>query len=223
MTAADHVERIARAVSEFFEDQWFDRSRNVSTSSNVSLQAAGIVAENFEDSEYYQPARPAHIRRALHDMPVKDVSDLSYIDLGSGKGRTLFIAAELPFRQITGVEFSPLLHEKACANIRRFRPWKPWNHWKRGCRQIASLHQNAKDFVFPDGKMVLYLFNPFGSATMQHVIENLEASLKRHPRHVIVVLLWPRCGDQFAAVKGMHLRRQTRQYQIFEVNPSANT
>lgn len=212
MKACYYVERIIRAVVEFCEDQWFDLSRNVHTSGNVSLQTAGIPAQEFQDSEFYQPARPAHIRQALRETSVQDLSGFSYVDLGSGKGRTLFIAAEFPFKQITGVEFSRVLHEEACANVSCFRSWK------RGCRDITTLHGNAKDFAFPESKMVLYLFNPFGSATMKHVLNNLETSLKRHPRHTIVVLLWPRCQDQVAEVDGMRLRRKTSQYQIFEAH-----
>ena len=210
MNTRDNLRRIVRVTGEFFEDQWFDRSRNIRTSGDTSLQAAGIAPEDFQDSEFYVPARPRHIRQALHDMPVQDVTGFSFVDLGSGKGRTLFVAAELPFQQIIGVEFSRRLHEQACANIRTFRPRT------QGCSRIVSLHKNAKDFTFPESNMVLYLFNPFGSETMQHVLNNLQASLNRHPSHVIVILLWPRCGDQFAAIDGMHLRRETRQYQIFE-------
>jgi SAM-dependent methyltransferase len=143
-------------------------------------------------------------------MPLHDVSDFSYVDLGSGKGRSLFVAAELPFRQVTGVEFSRPLHQQACANIRSFR------RCNRGCSNITSLHMNAKNFAFPETRLVLYMFNPFGSATMQRVLSNLEMSLQRNPRHVIVLLLWPRCSDQVAAVHGMHLRLETPQYQIFE-------
>ncbi len=143
-------------------------------------------------------------------MPVEDVSGYSYVDLGCGKGRSLFVAAELPFRQIIGVELSSLLQVQCAVNIRSFR------FWKRGCREIRSLHQNAKDFVFPEGDLVLYLFNPFGSATMQQVLDNLDRSRRRHPCHVIVILLWPKCGDQVAALEGMQLRRTTTQYQIFE-------
>jgi SAM-dependent methyltransferase len=212
--AVDHVRRIVRLTDEFFEDRWFDLTRNVRTSGDTSLLAAGIAADDFHDSEYYVPARPRHIRQALREMPVQDVTGFSYVDLGSGKGRTLFVAAELPFKQIIGVELSCLLHQQACANIRSFRSST------QGCRHITSLHQNAKDFTFPEGHIVLYLFNPFGSATMQCVLNNLKASLQRRPCHIIIILLWPRCGDQVAAIEGMHLRRETRQYQIFEVHTS---
>ena len=210
----DRFQRTIRRLAEFFKDQWFDRSRNVRTSGEVMLDSVGVPSEELQDSEPYQPARSAHTRRALSEMPVRDVSDFSYVDLGSGKGRTLFVAAELPFKQITGVEFSRRLHDQACANIRSFRFWKP------GCRNITSVYGNAKDFAFPDSNLVLYLFNPFGPATMKHVFDNLEASLRLHPRHVIVVLMWPRPGggDLVAAVKGMHLIRETKRYQIFEAH-----
>lgn len=206
------LDRVKRGVGEFLEDQWFDRTRNVQTAGNVSSAASGIAAGELGDSEWYQPARPAHIRQALHEMPAKDVSSYSYVDLGSGKGRTLFVAAELPFYEIIGVEFSRVLHMAACANIRQFRPRAA------GCRSIRSLHANAKDFVFPENRMVLYLFNPFGLETMQQVVKNLEGSLEQHPRHVVVVLLWPRHSGEIARMEGMRLRWETREYQIFEVH-----
>ena len=156
------------------------------------------------------PARPANIRQALRGAGIDDASGYSYIDLGSGKGRTLFVAAELPFHDITGVEFSLLLHKQACANIRSFR----W--WRRRCASIRSLHMNAMDFSFPDNNLVLYMFNPFGAETMQRVLDHLDASLRQHGRHAIVVLLWPRCGDQVSRVHGMRLRCETRRHQIFE-------
>ncbi|HVG26697.1 MAG TPA: hypothetical protein VM865_03745 [Acidobacteriaceae bacterium] len=205
----DRVGDVWRTVREFFQDQWFDRTRRVRTSGNVTLQTAGLAENQIGDSTMYQPARPAHIRQALRQIPGKDMSAYSYVDLGSGKGRTLFVAAELPFRQIIGVEFTEALHAQACANIRSFRR-------RRSGGPIASLHLNAKEFVFPDGPIVLYMFNPFGAATMAEVLGNLERSLERAPRHVIVVLLWPKCEEQVARVPGMRLRHRTERLQIFE-------
>jgi hypothetical protein len=60
------------------------------------------------------------------------------------------------------------------------------------------------------------MFNPFGAATMRCVLDNLDTARKRHPCHMIIILLWPRCGDQVAALEGMKLWRETPQYQIFE-------
>lgn len=212
MKARYHIQGWFRALGELFQDQWFDLSRNVRTSGNVSLAKAGIEAGAFRDSEIYQPARPAHIRRSLREIPVSDLSSFTYIDLGSGKGRTLFIAAEFAFKQVMGVELSQGLHQQACANIRRFR------FCKRRCRNIEAHHQNAADFPFPSGDLVLYLFNPFGRATMERVLANLQNALAAEARQLIVILLWPRCADQVAAM-GLRVVRETPQYQIFALPP----
>ena len=198
-----------RFVVELFQDQWFDRTRHVRTAGNVTLTRAGIA--DVADSEIYMPARPWQVRAALAAVPVGNAAEYTYVDLGSGKGRTLFVAAERPFREVVGVEFSASLHERAVANIRSFR------YRGRRCGRIRSAHLNAVDFAFPEGRLVIYLFNPFGAETMARVLANLAASLRREPRHTIVVLLWPRCGDQVAAVDGMRLvDHPTRWLQVFE-------
>lgn len=206
------VQDATRTIYEFFQDQWFDRTRHVRTSGNVPLTMAGIPAEEVRDSELYVPARPGHIREALRGMPVSNVSGYTYIDLGSGKGRTLFVAAELPFRRIIGVEFSINLHQLACLNAGTFR----WG--KRRGGEIRCIHMNAAEFQFPEGPLVLYMFNPFGAATMERVLENLASSLVTDPRHVIVTLLWPRCGDQVARVEGMRLVCKGAYFEIFEAH-----
>ncbi len=212
MKLSDRFEPQVRAMVEFFQDQWFDQSRRVHTSGEVSLRAAGVDETAFHDSEAYQPARPAHIRAALHRIAVDDVSDYSYIDLGSGKGRSLFIAAERPFRRIIGVELSPRLHALALANTRTFR------HWGSGSRAIVSLNMDATQFQFPDGRIVLYMFNPFGVATVRQVLYNLGLSLQRRPRHVVIVLLWPQWEGELAAIERVKLHHKTNEYQIFEVH-----
>lgn len=204
------IEGAARALCECCGDQWFDYTRNVRTSRDVELTQAGMAGAEIGDGHMYQPARPAHIRRAMRELPVRDFSEFSYIDLGSGKGRTLFIAAEFPFREVIGVEFSRVLHEQATRNIRAF----PLSRRRSG--QIVSVHANARNFAFPDHKLVLYLFNPFGAETMQQVLGNLSRSIERHRRHILIVLLWPRCQQMVAALAGMRLIRERRQYQIFE-------
>lgn len=200
-----------RRIGEFFEDQWFDRTRRVRTSWDLSLEQAGIAAETAGDSEAYQPARARHIRMALREMPVKDVRGYSFVDLGSGKGRSLFVAAEWPFRQVIGVEFSPVLQRRAEGNLRRFRPRAG------GAVRIVSMQGDAAHFVFPEGPLVLYLFNPFGAATMQRVLTRLLLSLRQEPRHVVLLLLWPQCSPQVAALPGIRRVSRRQEYEIWEV------
>jgi hypothetical protein len=48
------------------------------------------------------------------------LQDFTFIDLGSGKGRVLLMAAAYGFKRIIGVEFMPELHRVAEENIRKY-------------------------------------------------------------------------------------------------------
>ena len=207
----ESFEPVLRHLREFAEDLWFDRTRNVRTAGEVTLQAAGLHPDQHCDSELYQPARPRHIRQALRQLAAANLSEFTFVDLGSGKGRTLFVAAEFPFAQVIGVEFSMLLHDQAVRNVCTFRSGRA------PCKTILPLHGNAKQYIFPGGKLVLYLFNPFGRDTMQQVLNRLVASLMQHPRDVVIVLLWPQWADLVGGIPGMRLTSKGEEYQIFQI------
>ena len=198
-----------RAGLRGLEEWWFDRSRGVRTAGNASFRQSGdAVGNGGGDGEIYVPARVRNGRAALAGVPVRAVSRYTFVDLGSGKGRMLFVAAERPFRRVVGVEFSRSLHAETERNIRRFRG-------RKGVA-IESVLADAGTFQFPAGDLVIYLFNPFGAETMGRVLENLRRAMAETPRHVVVVLLWPEHGAMVAAMPGMRQVGATRRHQIFE-------
>ena len=50
-----------------------------------------------------------------------DFREFTFIDIGSGKGRALLLAADYPFRRILGLELLPGLYRVAQQNIRQFK------------------------------------------------------------------------------------------------------
>lgn len=75
---------------------------------------------------------------------------------------------------------------------------------------------DAAEFEFPNENLVLHLFNPFGPEVMKRMLVNLQMSIERHPRHVIVVMLWPEWSDLVARMPGMQAYRQTRRHHIYQ-------
>jgi hypothetical protein len=64
----------------------------------------------------YQPTESALFHEmfdALREQSHSDFRDFVFVDLGSGKGRTLLMASDYPFRCIVGVELLPALHQAA--------------------------------------------------------------------------------------------------------------
>jgi len=136
--------------------------------------------------------------------------EFTFIDLGSGKGRALFIAAEYPFRKVLGVEYSTEIQQAALENIRCY------SHPRQRCRDVESVVANAAEYEFPDGNLVLFLFNPFGPEIMRLMLANLQRSLEQKPRHVVILMLWPEQAQLVAEMPGMRTYRQTRRYHIYE-------
>ncbi len=197
------------------EDWWFDKTRSVKTVGNaLTFDGSKIVGE-IRDSLTYIPVRVLSAKIALRGLPIDAHSGYTFIDMGSGKGRMLFLAAELPFRKIQGVEFDIDLHREACANIRRYRSRK------RKCFDIESTYANAADFKFPNHNLVVGMFNPFGPQVLTRMLANLVQSLEEHPRHVVVLMLWPAGAELVAQTRGMRAYRQTRRHHIYQTTTPA--
>jgi len=111
----------------------------------------------------YIGSSPSSLRPALAALPLSP-DDFTFIDLGCGKGRALFVAAELPFRRLIGVEMAGELCEIARANVATNPEW---------VSRISIIKQHAKDFVYPDGPLLLYLYNPFFAPVLRRVLKNL--------------------------------------------------
>jgi SAM-dependent methyltransferase len=132
----------------------------------------------------YFGVAPSAFRQILQQLQL-DFEKYTFVDLGSGKGRALLIASDHPFRAIVGVELSPKLHSIAVTNIAMYRASA------QRCQDIRSIEGDATEYSFPDGPLLVYLWNPFEAPVLTGVIANLEASLARDPREVYIVYIQP--------------------------------
>jgi len=132
----------------------------------------------------YQPTAPAAFQEMLETLRAQTGTDFrgfTFIDLGSGKGRTLLMASDYPFRRILGVELLPSLHQIALENLKKYRGQS------QKCFNLESICADATSFHFPDEPTVLYLFHPLTESGLRRVVSNLNRSLKERPRQVYVL------------------------------------
>ncbi len=164
-----------------YGDAEFDWDHRVNTTS-AALSWRDRLLGAFHSP--YQPTEAALFHEmldALREQCHCDFHDFVFIDLGSGKGRTLLMASEYPFRRIVGVELLPALHQIAEENLRNYQSES------QQCFALESICADATDFPFPAEPTVLYLFNPFPEAGLRQVIAKLQQSLRTHPRAVYVL------------------------------------
>jgi SAM-dependent methyltransferase len=156
----------------------------------------------------YQPTDPALFEEMLASLTI-DFRDFVFIDIGSGKGRTLLMASDYPFRRIIGIELLPELNRVAQENIRKYRSDS------QRCFAIESICGDAREFVLPPEPTVLYLFNPLPEPGMVQLIANLERSLRKHPRALLVLYHNPVLEHVLAEHKQLTKIGGTPQYSIF--------
>jgi Methyltransferase domain len=156
----------------------------------------------------YQPTDPVFFDEMLSAVPA-DATGFTFIDLGSGKGRTLMMASEYPFRRILGVELLPELNRVAGENLQKYK------RDKQQCASMESICADARDFQFPDEPLLIYLFHPLPEPGLRKVLENLEASLRRKGRPVFILYHNPLLDHVLLASPAFRKIRGTHQYSLF--------
>jgi SAM-dependent methyltransferase len=166
----------------------------------------------------YQPTEPRLFHTmmdALRQQPNFHFADFTFLDLGSGKGRTLLMAADYPFRRIVGVELLPSLHAIAKQNVAEYKSES------QQCFALESICADATDFIFPAEPTLLYLFNPFPEAVLRRVLTNLEQSVRANPRPVYVLYHNPLLERVLSESAALHKIAGTHQYSMFSVSLGA--
>jgi SAM-dependent methyltransferase len=156
----------------------------------------------------YQPSEPGLFHEILRGLQI-DYARFTFIDLGSGKGRTLLMASDFPFRRILGAEIIPELHAIAQENIQRYRDAN------QQCLVLDTWLGDARDFQFPLESMVVYLFNPFPAEILQEVLKNLHTSLTNMPRESYVIyhnLIHEGVARSMSFLRPIH---KTEQYAVY--------
>jgi len=124
-------------------------------------------------SRMYYASTP-HLKRILKKLRI--TKDDSIIDVGCGKGRAMYYMTKFPFHNIAGVEISPMLTAIAESNFNKL-------HEDR-CKIIL---QNALIFHDYDTYNYIYFYNPFSEEILYQCMQNIELSLQRVPRKIIII------------------------------------
>jgi SAM-dependent methyltransferase len=160
-----------------YGDMEYDWDHRVDTTSGTVAWRARLLGLFHSP---YQPTEPSLFREMMADLAI-EFEHFTFIDLGSGKGRTLLMASEYPFGKIVGVEILPELHQTAEQNLARYRSQS------QKCFALEAICGDAGDFPLPTEPLVLYLFNPLPEAGLRRVLANLDRSLRAHRRAAYVL------------------------------------
>ncbi len=163
-TAKAIAGKLWRMVTPPKPDPWlaFDRLYGIDTSGTEVPDENDCVGDNWMSGQRYQGCNPENLQRALHSLKLNWPDKATFVDLGSGKGRALFVASSFPFAHVRGVEYSHKLHQAALHNIAL-----------TVLDNVTSECADASTATFTEGPQVVFCYNAFGSEIMAKVINNL--------------------------------------------------
>lgn len=151
--------------------------RGVTTQKIIELNELGInpdVGVRCETVSY----------RKLHQAfkIAKNEGFDKFCDIGCGAGRALLVANEVGFSDLYGIDISPDLIRLASNNLK-----------KRNVSALLSCSDVDK-FLVPEGRLSVYLFNPFGQERMARLISKFE---KRRSETLVITCPGPKLHSSF--------------------------
>jgi SAM-dependent methyltransferase len=158
-------------VAEGYTPHPFDVQYGVRTSGLISGRHLGNGHGHDRYNTAYYGIAPSVfqglISRWRRTRPVAPIDGFTFIDFGAGMGRAVMLAAELPFRDVVGVEINPVLARIARKNL------AVWRGSGRACAPMRFECRDAAEFRFPAGPCVAFLFNPFGAPVMRRLLKRV--------------------------------------------------
>jgi SAM-dependent methyltransferase len=143
-----------------------------------------IEADSKFGGHLYQPSSSVLFEKAMNMLPFR-LSDKVFLDIGSGKGRALILAAEAGFRKVIGIEYANELNDIAHTNIERVRDRFPNT-------EFQLQEGDALKYDIPEEVDVIYLFNPFDEAATKALLEKLKPVFGRQ-KPIFLIYVHPIC------------------------------
>ncbi len=167
-------------VAEGFTRHPFDEEFGVRTSGLVAgRHLKSGHAHDRHATAYYGVAPSvfrALLRRWQKSRPAAPIEQFTFIDIGAGMGRAMLLAAQLPFRQVIGVELNPTLVRIARRNL------AAWRAAGRAQAPMKMICGDAAEFPLPAGPCLAFFFNPFGATVMRRLLKTWKKKFKEQAR-----------------------------------------
>ena len=158
----------------------WDRDHGVDTAGSIQLQSLTISGPNRDFGNEAVCTSPKSFDFMMQSLP-RDLSPYTFIDIGSGKSRTLLLASRYNFAKIMGVEFAKELVACARRNISGFRCDR------QRCRDLSVVEADATQFGIPNSPLVLFFYNPFTQNVFDVVFGNIVKSIETHKRDCFII------------------------------------
>lgn len=130
----------------------------------------------------YDPTDYVNLLKVASYLRQKGVKGKTFVDFGCGLGRVLVIMSKLliELNAVIGIEYYAGLVELCNDNLKRSGV---------ASDQVYVINEDAARYM-ADDLDIIYMYEPFTDMVMRSLLQNLEDSLERKPREVMVIYFW---------------------------------
>jgi ribosomal protein L11 methylase PrmA len=156
----------------------------INTIKPVSLNDLTIAEGDKSKSSRYEALNYYILENLLENFCRLFPNEKNLVDVGSGKGRIMVVAAHYGFTTIKGIDFAKELCDVAKTNINKIKAMFPDITFEIYCKDVLNYEVTADDKAF-------FLFNPFNGEIMEKFSEKIERSVQEHPRTIHLIYANP--------------------------------
>lgn len=164
------------------QEIWGEKKYGINTTGADELKKLPEKGIDISHATIYMPVSYALLETIFYQLPIAPRNH--FLDIGSGKGRAICMAAYKDFSKISGVDFSKELCEIAAQNIIAVQQKFP-------AIQFAVTNKNILDYDIPGDVDCIFLFNPFDEMMTLKVADAVKKSLAFSPRFLQIIYANP--------------------------------
>ncbi len=180
-------------------DARFDPKYGTDTARRIPREQIETKSENIVHCVNYGASKELPFRKLMERLKLP--RDGVFVDLGSGKGRALMLAAKYGFRKVIGIEFSGALCAVARNNLQKFK------QKFHTTSEVEVIESDVTKYSFRDDETVFFMLDPFNAPVLTQVLANIRASVERKPRTVWLIYSVPR-EQHIVEQSGLFTRNQ---------------
>jgi hypothetical protein len=166
------------------------------------MDSLQVESSNKQFAFCYVPSPRLVVNALIRSLP-EELTEFSFVDIGSGEGRMLIVALEFPFREIIGVEFAKELHATAVRNIASA------STDIRDANRCRSILIDATEYEIPGNECIVYFNNPFSESVFAKVVDKLKSVYERCGKTVYILYSQPCRGLDDNRTENVELLRAT--------------
>lgn len=194
------------------------RMAGVNFSKTKAQQAAATAVSLNNDAHENQSSSYYDLKKSFTFLPF-GISEINLLDIGCGSGRVLNYCMLSNVKTVTGIDLDEealQLAEQNCAVLKQ----------KSSTTAYIVERADATLFAIPPQVNTIYMFNPFGSQTMQAALQNILNHVAASNRPLYLIYCMPSFKNIFEA--NTHCRKVYEEYNkdksrcelcIFEIAP----